>query len=81
MNKKYICFGGYISSQSDADRHYISARRSAVLYKVNPTECIFVDHSDHPDYDVYKGYAAEFLIGLTKLYPRNKGNYENPDNK
>ena len=79
MSKKYICFGGYISSQSDADRHYISAHRLADLYHVNPAECLFVNHSDHPDYEVYRGYTAEFLMSLKKLYPRFRGDYDKVD--
>ena len=68
MEKKYICYGDYIFSKSDSDRHYISAKRVAELYKVNPQECFFVEiHKDKPGLDRRNN--------LIRLFPKYNGDY------
>ena len=70
MEKKYVCFGGCIISQSDGDEHYISAHRVAELYKVNPAECILIEWDER-----------NLVVGLNfKKYkilnPKKNGNYK-----
>jgi hypothetical protein len=72
MSKKYRCLGGWVTSRSDGDRHFISARRVAELYHINPAECIFVNPEDAPDYEPQRGYD---LSTLTDLWPKEDGNY------
>jgi hypothetical protein len=45
MNK-YLVYGGEIASINDGGWHYVSAKKVAELYKVNPRECIMVDKED-----------------------------------
>lgn len=78
MSKKYRCLGGYITSRSDGDRHFISARKLAALYRVNPDECIFIDPNDHPDYKQMRGYSYEVINSLIDLWPDESGKYELP---
>lgn len=72
MSKLYRCLGGWITSRSDGDRHFISASKVAELYRVNPSECIFINPEDHPNYEPQKGYD---LSQLTDLWPREDGDY------
>ena len=74
MIKKYLCYGGNIKSRNDGDIHYISSNVVALLYKVNPRECIMVDYST-PEY-WHKAYSKEFLDSLIVLKPRSDGNYK-----
>jgi hypothetical protein len=76
MSKKYRCMGGYITSRSDGDRHYISAHKVAELYGVSPAECIFVDIDDSTEKT--KGYHPDFIESMVTLWPRDSGNYELP---
>ena len=40
FDKKYLCIGGCITSQSDFDRHFIPAHRLPFLYSVDARECV-----------------------------------------
>lgn len=71
MKKKYIVYPGYVFSKNDGDRHFISADRLMNLYRVNPKECIVVDHKKK-----LEGYKEEDLISL---YPDSSGRYKVPE--
>lgn len=71
--KKYRCLGGFITSKSDGDRHYIESHKLPELYKINPAECIFYDITDSDD--KHRGYTLEFLNSLTDLWPDESGLY------
>lgn len=71
--KKYICYGGYVTSKNDGDFHYVSANKLAILYRINPRECIMVDYST--DENWYRLFSKDFLDSLIPLYPKYDGNY------
>lgn len=73
MIKKYLCYGGNIKSRNDGDIHYIRSSVVAMLYRVNPKECIMVDYSTPEHW--YKSYSRDYLNSLIVLKPRNDGNY------
>lgn len=68
--KKYILIGDAIRSKSDGQRHYISPAELCRLYRVHPSECIFIKN-----YDEYtqktRGLRGEFTV----LKPRYNGDY------
>lgn len=68
---KYVVIGGYVTSRSDGDKHYINAMKLCELYKVNPAECLFAEEK-HPHSLVGIG------DGLPILRPRYDGNYTLP---
>lgn len=43
---KYIVYGMNMISKNDGQIFYLYACSVARLYKVNPRECIFIDHQD-----------------------------------
>lgn len=68
--KKYALHAGYVYSINDNDRHWISARRLAELYRLRRGEW-------------FSWPTGERLIGLRiedyiHLYPRNDGDYRLP---
>lgn len=71
--KKYLCYGGNIKSTTDGHIDYISSRKVAMLYGVNPYECIMVDYSTPEHW--YKAYRKECLDSLRVLRPRTDGDY------
>lgn len=74
MNKKYICFSGYVKSKSDGDTHYIQASRVAELYRVNVNECILINSPSDLETKT-RGYTKEMMDSLTALHPQNNGDY------
>ena len=65
--KKFIIVGGFVTSRSDGDRHFISARQLCELYGLNPDDCFLIREGDR---------GAMFgLPNLPWLYPRFKGDY------
>lgn len=70
MSKKYLLIGGHVVSKSDNDIHYISSKQLGELYRVNPQECIFIDHGTEDD---IRGHDISKLITLR---PRYDGNYQ-----
>ena len=64
--KKYIVYPGYVYSQNDGDRHYISFRKLITLYGVHPDECVNADEL-HPAHNIF---------GLCPLRPKYDGNYK-----
>lgn len=77
--KKYLVAGGYVISQSDGDRHYVSARRLMDLYRVRPGDCksIETDQGRYrtPFTEIEKWAKEE---GLVILQPRYDGDYSLP---
>ena len=73
--KKYLVYGQQIKSKNDNDWHYVSARRVAELYNVNPSECIMIDGNPNTLYNWNKtrGLNKEKLI---MLYPDFNGDYD-----
>ena len=66
--KKYILHPGYMYSNFDGDKHYISAFQLCLLYSVKWSECV-----------VYVSDNSEGIKDLISLYPRSNGNYELED--
>ena len=71
-NKKYLVFNGSVKSR-DGDIHWITAKRVARLYRVNPEECIFVDIHRPETFLQYRYF--DIMKGLNVLRPRDDGNY------
>lgn len=68
---KYFVYPGEVKSISDGDIHYISGEQLIRLYDVNPSECkIILKPEDERGYD---------LTSVLCLYPRQDGNYINPN--
>lgn len=64
-NYKYAVYPGMITSITDGDRHYITARQLIRLYGVDEKECFIVKHDD----------GAGIPPNLIALKPRYDGNY------
>lgn len=75
MSKQYICYSGFVKSNSDGDVHYISASRVAQLYRLNPNDCIFIDSPSDLEHKT-RGYTATTLAKMTRLWPQGSGDYE-----
>lgn len=69
---KYVCIGGYITSRTDGQRHFISAHELPALYSVYPYECYFAENDQSP---ILQGLRLE---DLTILRPRSNGHYDIP---
>lgn len=73
----YVVLPGYVTSQNDGDRHYITAERLIELYGVDPRRCIVVDRSrPHMAQGIHWS-----LADLPQLKPRSDGNYTTPLDK
>ena len=72
--KKYVLCPGPVTSKIDGDRHYITARRLAFLYRVSMNEC-YVD-SDSMDWKI--GKTQDHLDSLIWLFPDFDGQYKVP---
>jgi hypothetical protein len=68
--KKFVCFDGFVVSQNDGDRHYISPQRVAELYHVNPADCVFLRWKSPGD------IHGLDLNSLRRLFPRSDGKYD-----
>lgn len=71
INKRYLLCPGWITSQYDGQRRYITAMELTLLYNVPMKECIIADYSQ-PELD------RNFYRGLIPLYPRYHGDYRAP---
>jgi hypothetical protein len=60
-----------VISRHDGDVHFVSGKRLAELYKVDPSECIFVDEP--------KKLLGLDVRGLKVLRPDPSGEYPHPD--
>lgn len=73
--KKYLVFAGQVRSRNDKQVHRVGGPQLAQLYRVNPSECIFIS------WDMTDAEVRARTIGhdnLIKLYPDNSGRYELP---
>lgn len=71
MHFDYICYGGYVRSQSDGQTHYVTAKRVAQLYKLPYQKCLMIDERTTVRFARRGGLSAAL-----KLYPRNDGDYD-----
>ncbi len=62
---RYILHPGYVTSNTDGDRHFIGRQRLASMYGVDIRECVFGDMI---------GYREQ--AGDLHLHPRYDGNYK-----
>lgn len=69
MEKKYILVPGWITSQTDGDRHFIGASRLAELYGVPMGECVIA------------GDVSRKVTALEILRPLNSGRYFRHDTR
>ncbi len=67
--KRYYVCPGFVISQHDGDRHYVSVSDLMALYGVRDEECLIEDHKAH-----ISRYELERL-GMIVLRPRDDGNY------
>lgn len=68
MDKKFIIWPGHVTSKTDGQTHYISARALIDLWGVNPKECIIVNP--------HRPETMRGLPLLPVLGPRISGNYK-----
>ena len=68
---KYILFPGYVVSEYDGQRHYITAGQLARLYGVPLSKCLI--HQYSPLNQGYRKQTADI-----HLYPRSDGKYVLP---
>jgi len=66
-NKKYVICPGWIVSQNDGDRHFITAQQLIRLYGVNPKECIVRRERDN---------VLPWHKELKWLRPKYNGDYQ-----
>jgi len=78
--KKYVCYGDFVFSKNDGDIHYITGRRLADLYHVDPKECVFIDREDYNMYGQLK-FPIKKIENLIPLKPSYEGYYHNPNIK
>lgn len=67
---RYVLHPGFVTSQTDGQRHFINGCKLASLYGVNYFECVFGDVS---------GFKEE--EGDIHLRPQSSGNYQLGDAK
>jgi hypothetical protein len=70
QNKKYLVIPGYVTSQYDGDRHWVSALRLMHLYGVDPRLCVV-------QYREFPGRIHD--TSLICLEPRHDGDYRLPN--
>lgn len=68
---KYILRPGYVRSQTDGQKHFITAHQLAFLYKVSMRECLIVNE----DRDLKTYFFNDKERDAMLLYPRYDGNY------
>lgn len=72
---KYVLCPDFVISKTDGDRHFISARQLAELYRVPMSECVIMpDMSDPRNRHWHKPQGA------IELYPQYNGDYTLPPN-
>jgi len=67
--KKFVLYPGYVISQYDGQKHYISAIQLARLYGVLFSECVVVY------LDSLSSLKGRDLSGLMPLFPKEDGDY------
>ena len=70
---KYVVCPDFVISQTDGDRHWISASALIRLHGLNPKECLIVD-KNRPE--TYLG-REHLIVELPNFYPRYGGEYLN----
>lgn len=76
---KFALYPGWITSKTDGDRHFISARQLAMCYGVKMSECFIVPSgTDAPEFGLSREGREKFIDdrGLVRLYPLYCGGYE-----
>lgn len=68
---KYLVIPGNVTSRSDGDIHFISARELMRLHGVSRNECIVLEDSES-----LRGFTQDFRNSLQVLAPRSDGKYE-----
>lgn len=74
MKFDYICYGGYVISQSDGQTHYVPAKRVAQLYRLPYQKCLMIDERSTIRFARQAGTTSA-LANALKLYPRQDGSY------
>ena len=73
--KKYVCIGGEVASNTDGDKHYINADKLMKLYGLNPTICDRVEAKDEWLY--WRQFNPDCAYGRPiPLRPRFDGRYD-----
>jgi len=67
--RNYLLLGGWVSSKSDGELHYVSATKLLRLYGLDPRECILVN-----DFNGSSLRGVD-LTSLIVLGPRFHGDY------
>lgn len=70
-NKKYLLMPGYVKSNNDKDRHYISTVQLRKLYNVPMNECLVLNNRN----------STMIPPGLIKLRTKANGDYTIPEEK
>jgi hypothetical protein len=73
MTIKYLLQPGWVISMRDAQRHFVSARQLAWLYRVPMSECVI-----EPQWGGTERRGWRKPEGLVELCPRHDGKYELP---
>ena len=74
---RYVLIPGRVTSTTDGDSHYVSARALAGLYGVPFSECVpLITNRDKDHYFLYGQRPGDVL-----LRPRRDGVYRRPDGK
>lgn len=68
--KKYVLMGGYITSKSDGDTHWIGADQLCQLYGLNQNLCFFCD--PRLESTIYGINMGKMIV----LGPRFHGDYK-----
>jgi hypothetical protein len=71
-NGLYVLAPGYVSSYSDNDIHYISAKELRRLYGLRANQCIEACDGNKDE------YGCIIPPGIKRLYPRHDGEYVLP---
>lgn len=71
--KKYIVVGGWVTSATDGDRHWVSGLRVARLYRLRPDQYYLASGSVDAVFN--SNYPDDCII----LKPRYDGNYVLPE--
>lgn len=77
---KYVIKPGFVTSQTDGQRHYISGMKLVDLYGVDLCECEIFEPAQWWPTSFWR-IAEERHKGLIELRPSNDGIYELPASK
>lgn len=66
---KYLIHDGYVRSENDSERHFISGEKLVSLYKLKRSECGIIRHKDPR---ARLGFRGNYI----HLHPRSNGNYD-----